>query len=125
MSGKAATGWRIVLMEKLRSLTYLSGEVPTSDDLLLLNEARQRVGLVIRARWVLLGILAVYGAFIAVFYRHASADAAAITPTHRVVAVAAFLFVAAYNAWYHYSYRWLVRLRSLNQVQILFDILFI
>lgn len=125
MPGERTTGWRTFLMEKLRSLTYIAGEVPTSEELLLLNEARRRVGLVIRARWVLLGILAAYGAFIAVFYGHASADAAAITPTHRIIAVAAFLFVAGYNAWYQYSYQWLVRLRSLNQVQLLFDILFV
>ncbi len=118
-------GWKAGLMRRLRSLTYISGEVPTSEELLLLNEAVRRVGLVIRARWVLLGILAAYGAFVAVFYADASADAAAITPTHRAVAVAAFLFVAAYNAWYQYSYKWLVRLRFLNQVQLLFDIVFV
>ncbi len=112
-------------MNKLRRLTYVAGEVPTSEELLVLSEARQRVGLVIRARWALLGILAAYGIFVAVFYRHASADTAAVTATHRSVAVAAFLFVAGYNAWYHYSYRWLVRLRFLNQLQILFDILFV
>jgi len=112
-------------MQKLRSLTYVSGEVPTSEELLLLNEARQRVGLVIRARWVVLGILASYGVFIAVLYRHVSADAAAVTPIHRSVAIAAFLFVAAYNAWYQYSYKWLVRLRFLNQLQLLFDLVFV
>ena len=117
--------WKTGLMRRLRSLTYVSGEVPTSEELILLNEARQRVGLVIRARWVLLGILAAYGAFVAVFYAHASVDTAAITPTHRAVAVAAFLFVAAYNAWYQYSYNWLVRLRFLNEVQLLFDIVFV
>ncbi len=125
MPGETPARWRTALTEKLKRLTYISGEVPTSEELLLLNEARQRVGLVIRARWVLLGILAVYGLFIAAFYRHASADAAGITPTHRIVAVAAFLFIAGYNAWYHYSYRWLVALRSLNQIQLLFDILFV
>jgi len=125
MPGERTTGWRTVLMEKLRSLTYITGEVPTSEELLLLNEARQRVGLVIRARWVLLGILAAYGAFVAVFYGHVSADMEAVTPAHRIMAVAAFVFVAAYNGWYHYSYRWLVRLRSLNQVQLLFDMLFV
>ncbi len=125
MPGEKPGGWRTTLMAKLRRLTYVAGEVPTSEELLLLGEARQRVGLVIRARWVLLGILAAYAAFVAVFYRHASADATAVTPTHRSVAVAAFFFVAAYNAWYHYSYRWLVRLRFLNQVQLLFDIAFV
>ncbi len=125
MPGERAAGWRTGLMRKLRSLTYIRGEVPTSEELLLLNEARQRVGLVIRARWVLLGILAVYGAFVAIFYGHAAADAEAVTATHQSVAVAAFLFVAAYNAWYQYSYRWLVRLRFLNQLQLLFDIVFV
>jgi len=125
MPGERTTGWRTFLREMLRKLTYIAGEIPTSEELLMLGEARQRVGLVIRARWVLLGILAAYGAFVAVFYGHASADVEAVTPAHRVVAVAAFLFVAAYNAWYQYSYRWLVRLRSLNQLQLLFDMLFV
>ncbi|MGE5663379.1 MAG: hypothetical protein ACM31I_03500, partial [Deltaproteobacteria bacterium] len=125
MPDEKSPGWWTELMERLRRLTYVAGEVPTSEELLVLSEARQRVGLVIRARWVLLGILATYGIFVALFYRHASADSAAITATHRSVAVAAFLFVAAYNAWYHYSYRWLVRLRFLNQVQLLFDVLFV
>ncbi len=125
MPGEAPAGWRASLMRTLRSLTYVSGEVPTSEELLLVSEARQRVGLVIRARWVLLAILAAYGAFVAIVYRHVSADTAAVTATHRSVAVAAFLFVAAYHAWYQYSYRWLVRLRFLNQLQLLFDIGFV
>src|SRR5512146_2002115 len=125
MAGERAAGWRARLVQRLRALTYISGEVPTSEELLLLNEARQRVGVVIRARWVLLAILAAYGAFVAIVYGHASADAAAVTATHRGVAIAAFLFVAAYNAWYQYSYKWLVRLRFLNQLQLLFDIVFV
>ncbi len=125
MPGEKPTARRGWLMEKLRGLTFIAGEVPTSEELLLLSEARLRVGHVIRARWALLGILAVYAVLAAVFYSHASADVAAVTATHRAVAVAAFLFVAAYNAWYHYSYRWLVQLRFLNQLQLLFDILFV
>ncbi|MGE5664078.1 MAG: diguanylate cyclase [Deltaproteobacteria bacterium] len=123
MAGERTSGWLARLAERLRGLAYAAGEVPTTEDLLLLSEARQRVRRVITARWVLVGLLAAYGVFVAVLYGHPSADPDAVGGTHRLVAVAAILFGAGYNAWYHYSYRWFIRIRSLNQVQILFDII--
>lgn len=122
MSGEGESGLVARLLERLRGLAHAEGEVPTTEDLLLFSEARQRVGRVIKARWVLLGLLAAYGVFVAVLFGHPSADAEAVGWTHRVVAVGALLFGAGYNAWYHYSYRWFIRIRSLNQVQIVFDI---
>jgi len=113
-------------VEQIKKMTYLSGDAPTSQELEMFKEARERVGLVIRARWVILGIMGLYGLYVAVFFRTASAELlASVTPTHRMVAVGAFLFVAAYNAWYHYSYRWFARLRFLNQLQLLFDLAFV
>lgn len=125
MAKEVGSAWRAILMEQLKKLTYFSGEAPTAQELEMLKEARERVGLVIRARWVLLGIMTGYGVFAAIFFQHSSADIAVLTPAHRIVPIAAFFFVAAYNAWYHYSYRWFSQIRGLNQVQLLFDLAFV
>ncbi|MGE5189546.1 MAG: GGDEF domain-containing protein [Gemmatimonadota bacterium] len=122
MGDERAVGLTGRVRERLGRMLYAAGETATTEDLLLIGEARKRVGRVIRARWVILGLLAGYGVFVAVLFGHPSADVGAVSATHRIVAVAAILFGAAYNGWYHYSYRWFVRFRSLNQVQILFDI---
>jgi hypothetical protein len=45
----------------LSKLKYVSTDTPTTDELELLNESRIRVGQVIQARWIILGILATYG----------------------------------------------------------------
>jgi len=113
------------LMEQWKKMTYIAGDAPSTEELILLKETRKRVGLVIRARWAILAILACYGAYAFFFFQHGSADHSAITPEHRAAALLAFLFVAAYNAWYQYSYRWFSRIRVLNQVQLLFDLLFV
>ncbi|MDA8122437.1 MAG: GGDEF domain-containing protein [Deltaproteobacteria bacterium] len=120
-----AGGWSGFLMEQWKKMSIVSGEVPTTEELELLKEARQRVGMVIRARWVILGILAGYGLVAYIFFQHSSADTSRITFLHRIVPVIAFLAVAAYNAWYQYSYEWFVRIRSLNAIQLLFDLLFV
>lgn len=125
MGDKPAAGWKTPLEAFLKRFNYQAGEVPTSEEILLINEARERVGLVIRARWVILAILAVYGAFAYVLYQHESADLAAVSSRHRLVPIMAFLFVVAYNGWYHYSYEWFVRIRPLNTIQILFDTAFV
>lgn len=104
---------------------FVSSDVPTTEELEMLKDARDRVGLVIRARWILLGVLAVYGVAASIFYRHSSADAARVAPFHGIVAIASFAAVALYNTWYQYSYRWFVRIRSLNAIQLLFDLLFV
>jgi diguanylate cyclase (GGDEF)-like protein len=102
-----------------------SGGVPTTEDLEMLKDARERVVMVIRARWVLLGILALYGLVLVVFYQHSSADVARISPLHGVVAILAFSAVAVYNAWYQYSYQWFSRIRSIHAVQLLIDLSFV
>jgi len=43
------------------SLKYIATDAPTTYELELLNESRVRIAQVIRARWIVLGILAVYG----------------------------------------------------------------
>ncbi len=125
MEDSSKRGWRSYVAKQWRKLTYISGEVPTTEELELLKEATERVGLVIRVRWVILGILAVYGLYAYLFFRYTSADVARLTATHRVVPVLAFLAAVAYNAWYHYSYRWFSKIRSLNTAQLLFDLAFV
>jgi diguanylate cyclase (GGDEF)-like protein len=125
MGNADAGGWRKFLMEQLKKMTLVAGEVPTTEELESIKEARERVGLVIRARWAILGILAVYGLAVYIFFQHSSADTSRITFLHRVVPVIAFLAVAVYNAWYQYSYEWFVKIRSLNAIQLLFDLLFV
>jgi diguanylate cyclase (GGDEF)-like protein len=100
-------------------------EVPTTEELAWLKESRERVGMVIRARWAILAILAGYAVYAYFFFRHASADALRVTPLHKAVAAGAFLFAVAYNAWYQYTYRWFSRIRQLNQAQLLFDLVFV
>ncbi|HZD54640.1 MAG TPA: hypothetical protein VE080_00160, partial [Candidatus Aquicultoraceae bacterium] len=55
------------------------GEIPTTEELEFIKENRERVELVIRTRWILLVILAVYGIFVHVVFRNDSADAESLT----------------------------------------------
>jgi diguanylate cyclase (GGDEF)-like protein len=111
------------LSEQGKKMTFFSGDVPTTEELELLNENRRRVALVIRARWVLLAILSVYGVVVHIFFQHESADVESLTYVHLIAPFTAVLFVAAYNAFFQYCYRWFVQIRSLNQAQLLFDLL--
>ena len=103
----------------------VSGEAPTTAELEWLKESRERVGMVIRARWAILAVLAVYAVYAYFFFLHSTADALRVTPLHQAVAVGAFFFAVAYNAWYQYTYQWFSRIRQLNQAQLLFDLVFV
>ncbi|MFA6149569.1 MAG: GGDEF domain-containing protein [bacterium] len=103
----------------------VSGEAPSTAELEWLKESRERVGMVIRARWAILAILAAYAVYAYFFYLHVTADALDVTPLHLAVAVGAFFFAVAYNAWYQYTYRAFSRIRQLNQAQLLFDLVFV
>ena len=125
MGSPAVDRCRRIVMGLWKRVNIVAGDVPTTEELEMLKEARERVALIIRARWTILGILALYGLVVFFFFRHASADAAKVTAVHKFVAIAAFLAAVAYNAWYQYSYRWFCGIRSLNAIQLLFDLLFI
>ncbi|MBI5419613.1 MAG: GGDEF domain-containing protein [Deltaproteobacteria bacterium] len=125
MTDAANAGWRSYLMKRWNRLTFVSGEVPTTEELDLLKESRKRVKTVIRARWAVLGVLALYGVFAYVFFRHAAPDVSGLSPVHRIVPIVAFFCVVAYNGWYHYSHGWFSRIRSINQIQLLFDLVFV
>ncbi len=111
--------------EQWKKITIFTGDVPTTEELELLKENRERVGMVIRARWVLLMLLTAYGVIVHIFFQHESADFDSLTIVHLVAPFAAVLFVAAYNASFQYTYRRFVQIRSLNQVQLLFDLVIV
>lgn len=106
-------------------MTYTAGEAPSTEELILLQETRERVGHVIRVRWVILAFLAVYGAYTYFFFQHGSADFSAITPGHQATALLAFLFAAAYNAGCQYAYRRIREIGVLNRVRLFFDLLLV
>lgn len=110
-------------MSREPTLVPVEESHPTMEELEFLQQARERIRLIIRARWILTGILAAFGAAAWTVLRREGPELAAVTPGHRSVAILAILFVVAYNGWYQYSYRWFARFRSFNAVQILFDLL--
>ncbi len=123
MTGESLPRLGKFLREQGKKMTFFSGDVPTTEELELLNENRRRVELVIRARWVLLAILSVYGVVVHIYFQHESADVESLTYVHLIAPFAAVLFVAAYNLFFQYTCRWFVQIRSLNQAQLVFDLL--
>ena len=106
-------------------LKYISTDVPTTDELELLNESRVRIAQVIRSRWIILGILAAYGVVPYVLFQYYSIDLSSVTTLQCVFPVLAWCAMATYNAFFLYSYRWFANIRPLNQIQLLLDLLFV
>jgi diguanylate cyclase (GGDEF)-like protein len=106
-------------------LKYISTDAPTTDELELLNESRVRVARIIQARWIVLGILAVFGVVPYVIFHYYSIDLSSVDTLQVVFPVLAWCAMATYNAFFLYSYRWFVNIRPLNQVQLLLDLLFV
>jgi diguanylate cyclase (GGDEF)-like protein len=107
------------------NLKYISTDVPTTDELELLNESRVRIAQVIRARWIILGILAAYGVVPYVIFQYYSIDLSSVTTLQCVFPVLAWCAMATYNAFFLYSYQWFANIRPLNQIQLLLDLLFV
>jgi diguanylate cyclase (GGDEF)-like protein len=110
---------------KLRDLKFISSDSPTTEELELFKESRERVGMVVRARWIILGILAVYGVVPYLTFRFYSVDISAVTTLQCVFPAAAWCAIATYNAFFLYSYQWFANIRPLNQIQLLLDLLFV
>ena len=106
-------------------LKYISTDAPTTNELELLNESSIRIAQVIRARWIILGILAVYGVVPYVIFQHYSIDLSSISTMQCVFPVLAWCAMATYNAFFLYSYQALANIRPLNQIQLLLDLLFV
>jgi diguanylate cyclase (GGDEF)-like protein len=109
----------------IRNLKFISSDSPTTEELELLKESRERIAQVIRARWIILGILAAYGVVPYFTFRHYSVDISAITTLQCVFPVIAWCVVAACNAFFLYSHQWFANIRPLNQIQLLLDLLFV
>ena len=83
-------------------------------------EQSRAARLVILARWFCIAMLAAYGLISVAFYA-GSGDFG--TVSHNVaVPVLALGFAVAYNAWFHFSYKWFARFRYLAHAQLLFDL---
>lgn len=106
-------------------LKYISTDAPTTDELELLNKSRVRIAQVIRARWIILGILAVYGVVPYAIFQYYSIDLSSIDTLQFVFPVLAWCAMATYNAFFLYSYQWFANIRPLNQIQLLLDLLFV
>jgi len=106
-------------------LKYISNDAPTTDELELLNESKIRIAQVIRARWIILGILAAYGVVPYVIFQHYSIDLSSITTLQCVFPILAWCAMATYNAFLLYSHHWFANIRPLNQIQLLLDLLFV
>ena len=107
------------------NLKYISTDAPTTDDLELLNESKVRIAQVVRARWIILGILAAYGVVPYVIFDYYSVDISSVNTLQIVFPVIAWCAMATYNAFFLYSYQWFANIRPLNQIQLLFDLLFV
>ena len=101
------------------NLKYISTDVPTTDELERLNESKDRIAQVIRARWIILGILAAYGVVPYVIFQYYSIDLSSVTTLQCVFPVLAWCAMATYNAFFLYSYQWFANIRPLNQIQLL------
>src|SRR5512139_1779818 len=109
---------------KFRQLMYISSDAPTTEDLELFKESRERAARVIRARWIVLGILALYGVVPYAAFRYHAVDLGTVTPLQSVFPAVAWCVLAASNALFLYSHHWFANLRPLNQVQLLLDLIF-
>jgi len=106
-------------------LKYISSDAPTTDELELLNESRVRIAQVIRARWIILGILAAYGVVPYAIFHYYSIDLGSIDSLQFVFPVIAWCAMATYNAFFLYFCQGFANIRPLNQVQLLLDLLFV
>jgi diguanylate cyclase (GGDEF)-like protein len=124
MSKGGLIGWfREDLSRAIRRYTYLHSDVPSTEELEAVKRARERSLLVIKMRWILLALFALFGFYASHVYRSDSPEGLSLL--HITVPTAAFAAAVTYNGWYHYSHRWLSNLRRVNLVQLLIDLVFV
>ena len=107
------------------NLKYISTDAPTTDELELLNESKVRIAQVVRARWIILGILAAYGVVPYVIFDYYSVDISSVNTLQVVFPVLAWCAMAIYNAFFLYFHQSFANIRPLNQIQLLLDLLFV
>ena len=89
----------------------------------LLAETERRILLLIKTRWVFIGILILYSLFALLFYKVSGLFY--VVERNYLVPTAAFLAMVAYNSWYHATYKWFSRFRGINLAQLVVDVIFI
>lgn len=95
-------------------------EQPTQYDIEALHANIERVGLVIRARWVLVALLSGFSIVAALVF--AMAGGWQILLQNMMVPALALVFVLLYNALYQATFRKVGNIAFLNQAQLLFDL---
>jgi len=105
----------------VRSLKVSWREQPTRYDIAALRANVERVGLVVRVRWMLVGVLITYSLIGGAIY------AQTISPHDlaelMAVPAAALAFVLLYNAFYQFNYRRLANIAVLNHLQLALDVI--
>lgn len=104
-----------------RRLQVMWRDEPTQYDIEALDANIRRVGLVIRLRWVLVVVLAVFSVIAAGIF-------SSVIPLRElldnlIIPSFAIMFVLAYNTYYQLTYRRLGNVAILNHAQLMFDIL--
>jgi diguanylate cyclase (GGDEF)-like protein len=102
---------------------YYSGDAPAWFELEATKRNRERILLVVKARWAALGLLAFYGIFLRILF--AAQSDVSVPFEQELMAGGAFVFALAYNGWCHLTVRWWERVRIANTLQLLFDLLII
>jgi diguanylate cyclase (GGDEF)-like protein len=125
MSGRSGIlqWFRRDLDRTIQKHTYLGSDVPTTEEIEAVQRTRERVLLVIKMRWVLLSLFALFGLYASYVYNQGGPEGLSIL--HIAVPAAAFLSAIAYNGWYHYCHDWLSNYRRINLAQLLLDLLFV
>jgi len=93
---------------------------PTQYDIEALRANLERVGLVIRVRWVIVAALAVFSVVAALVYGSSVAFDQLIS--NMTIPAIALLFVLMYNGFYEVTLRKVGNVAFLNQAQLIFDI---
>jgi diguanylate cyclase (GGDEF)-like protein len=99
---------------------YYTGDAPAWTDLEAIKQNRQRILMVIKARWAALGLMAFYGLFLRVVFH--SQSNLSVPLEQEIMAAGALVFVILYNSWYHITYDWWARVRIANGLQLLLDL---
>lgn len=94
-------------------------EQPTQYDIEALRANVERVGLVIRVRWAIVAVLALYSTIAALIYSVTS-DPGVLVRNMPVPALA-LIFVLLYNGLYQITYKKVGNIAFLNLAQLLFD----
>ncbi len=103
-----------------RRLMVLWRDQPSQTDIEALEANTERVGLVIRLRWAIVGAIIIFSALGAGIYTLAG-QASRLLPQMTIPAIA-LMFVLVYNTYYQRTYRRFGNLALFNSGQLLLDI---